>query len=124
MACETLTGLSDVYVAHSFPASEAPDQQATGTECPKLYPGHAAPVTRGGGQQDKDDDFFSCGALQVAACSHSLLRTTLWGGERSFITSISQTIYKLKLGLEGYLPKIRQLINAKAAICFFPFQMK
>lgn len=52
----------------------------------------------------------------MEACCHSLLTTALWDGLRSFITSISQIIYKLKHRVEEYLPKIRQLINAKAAI--------
>lgn len=52
----------------------------------------------------------------MAACRQSLLATALWGGLRSFITSISQIIYKLKHGVEEYLPKIRHLMNAKAAV--------
>lgn len=56
----------------------------------------------------------------MARCC-SLLTTPLRGGLRSFITSISQIIYKLKHGVEEYLPKTRHLINAKAAVLTFPF---
>lgn len=47
-----------------------------------------------------------------------------WGGERSFITSLSPVIHELKCRVEEYLPKIRLLINAKADICLFPFQVR
>lgn len=38
------------------------------------------------------------------------------GGESALVTSITQAIYQLKHGVEGYLLKIRQLINAKTAV--------
>lgn len=60
----------------------------------------------------------------MVTCCPSLLMTPLQGGERSFITAISQTIYKWKRRLEEYLPKIRLLVNAKADIRRFPLQVK
>lgn len=60
----------------------------------------------------------------LSLASHELLTTPLRGGERSFITTISQTIYKWKRRLEEYLPKTRLLVNAKADIRRFPLQVK
>jgi hypothetical protein len=52
----------------------------------------------------------------MATCYHSLLRKTPWDGKKSLMTSLSQIIHKLKHRIGEYLPKIRQLINAKADI--------
>lgn len=66
-------------------------------------------------REEKGNGFLSR-ALKVVACCPSLLTTPVRGGERSFITAISQIIYKWKRRVEEYLPRIRLLINAKADI--------
>ena len=105
VACETLIGLSDVFVVRSFLAFKFPDPQAPRTECLHTHSGHEAPVIRGGSSRMRTTTSrsFAGGGMH-----HSCLGTTLWGGKRSFITSISQALCKLKHRGEGYSPEIRQ----------------